>query len=75
MYTIGKLAKDANTNVSTIRYYLSQGLLEPVEKTQVGYMIFDESSLERLKQIITLRENDRRTIEEIKTIFKKRGLL
>jgi DNA-binding transcriptional MerR regulator len=75
MYTIGKLAKDADLPVYTVRFYISQGLLNPVEILQNGYMVFDESSLFKIKEIKQLREEDRRTIKEIKDYFKRRGIL
>lgn len=74
MYTIGKLAKDADLSISSIRFYINSGLLAPVETAKNGYMIFDESSLFKAKEIKQLRE-DRRTIKEIKDYFKKRGIL
>lgn len=46
--TIGKLAKQAEIGVQTIRYYERQGLLIPAGRTESGYRLYDEKGLKRL---------------------------
>lgn len=47
MLTIGKLAKQANVSVETIRYYQRIGLLRTPEKLE-SYRYYQSSDLERL---------------------------
>lgn len=51
-YSISKLAKDAGVSVHIVRDYMMRGLLQPVQRTEGGYSIFEEtSSLVRLRFI------------------------
>lgn len=50
-FTIGKLAKKANVNLETIRYYQRKGLLEKPEKPPNGYRIYPESTIDKLNFI------------------------
>lgn len=45
MYTIGKLAKSAEINLETIRYYERQGLIEQPKKPAKGYRQYSEDVL------------------------------
>ncbi len=49
--TIGHLAKDAQVNVETIRYYERLGLLPRSPRTQSGYRIFPDDAVRRLQFI------------------------
>jgi MerR family mercuric resistance operon transcriptional regulator len=48
-YTSSRLAEDAGVSVNVVRDYVIRGLLHPVRRTEGGYCIFDERSLERLR--------------------------
>jgi len=48
MYTISKLAKDANVGVETIRFYERKGLLEQPIKPMQGYRQYTEQALSRV---------------------------
>ena len=63
---IGQLAKQTDVNISTIRFWLSSGLLEVSETTASGYQLFSSSMVVRVEQIKTLKEQ-RFTIQEIKS--------
>ena len=63
---IGQLAKQTGVNVSTIRFWLTSGLLEVSETTPSGYQLFSSSMVVRVEQIKTLKEQ-RFTIHEIKS--------
>jgi len=63
---IGQLAKQTGVNVSTIRFWLTSGLLEVSETTPSGYQLFSSSMVVRVEQIKTLKEQ-RFTIQEIKS--------
>lgn len=47
-YTIGKLAKQANVGVETIRYYQNFGLLQEPPKPENGYRQYPKEALDRL---------------------------
>ena len=53
---IGHLAKLAQVNIDTIRYYERQKLLPPAARTASGYRQYTESDLERLQFILRSKE-------------------
>ena len=48
---IGSLAKQANVNVETIRYYERRRLLAKPMRTRAGYRIYDTDALRRVRFI------------------------
>ncbi|MBC3767379.1 MerR family transcriptional regulator [Neptunicella marina] len=48
MYTISKIAKEANVGVETIRFYERKGLLEQPIKPIQGYRQYTEQALSRV---------------------------
>ena len=48
MYTISKLAKEANVGVETVRFYERKGLLEQPIKPIQGYRQYTEQALSRV---------------------------
>lgn len=63
-YTIGQLAERSGFSASALRCYEQHELLEPVERTDAGYPLYDDSSLERLRFIARGKELGC-TLEEI----------
>ncbi|HPE81285.1 MAG: Zn(2+)-responsive transcriptional regulator [Sedimenticolaceae bacterium] len=49
--TIGKLARQANVGVETLRYYERRGLIEPQRRTDSGYRLYDDDAGRRLQFI------------------------
>ncbi|MFC3747753.1 MerR family transcriptional regulator [Paenibacillus sp. GCM10012306] len=47
-YLRGQVAKIANVNMETLRYYEKQGLLPPLQRSESGYRIYSEEVLDRL---------------------------
>ncbi|MGH8438928.1 MAG: MerR family transcriptional regulator [Pseudomonas sp.] len=47
-YTVGQLAKAADTKAVTIRYYEQQGLLPSATRTPAGYRLYTEIERDRL---------------------------
>ncbi len=47
-YSIGQLAQRSGFSASTLRYYDSIGLVEPADRTEAGYRIYDDDALTRL---------------------------
>src|ERR1044071_6632415 len=50
-YSIGQLAKLANTPVDTLRYYEKQGLIDPPQRGDNHYRYYNEDAVTRLKFI------------------------
>ena len=48
MYTIGRLARRANINADSIRFYERQGLLAPATKTDSGYRLYTDDAVRRI---------------------------
>jgi len=55
-YTVGQLAKAANVNIQTVRFYDRQGILKPASRTEAGYRIYDKEGVKRLNFIIQAKE-------------------
>lgn len=55
-FTIGELAKRAQVNIQTVRYYEREGVLEPISRRDSGYRIYNEESLKRLTFIRHAKE-------------------
>lgn len=45
---IGEAARQADLNPKTIRFYEEVGLINPVDRTQSGYRLFDAEAVSRL---------------------------
>lgn len=54
-------------------YYVSLGLLDPIQRTDGNYRLFDEDAIDRIKQIKLLQEQ-RFSLEEIQHILGKNQL-
>lgn len=54
-YTAGELAKVLGVSARTVRFYDEKRILKPVEHSESGYRIYDETSVERLQKILMLR--------------------
>jgi MerR family transcriptional regulator, mercuric resistance operon regulatory protein len=67
-YTIGALAKAAQVNVETIRYYQRRGLLQQPEAVGGGYRTYGETEVARLRAI-KRAQNLGFSLEEIETLL------
>ncbi len=56
MMTVNEVSKMTGVSVRTLHYYDEIGLLKPAVTTDAGYRLYDAASLERLQQILLLRE-------------------
>jgi len=65
MLKIGELANLTKQTVSTIRHWTKEGLLDVAEITESGYQIYDKQMVERVDQIIEMKDK-RMTLSEIK---------
>ena len=67
--TIGKLAKACEVKTDTVRYYESQGILEASGRTEAGYRIYSESTVDRLR-FVKRAQSLGFTLKEIKEILE-----
>ena len=69
---VGVLARQAGIPVSTIHYYVQQGLLRPAARTSGGYHLFNpDVALPRLRRIRDLQERERLRLAEIRERLDK----
>jgi DNA-binding transcriptional MerR regulator len=72
---IGELAGKANILPSKIRFYMQEGLIEPIDRSPGGYYLFnEESALERLRLIKELQEKHRLNLHEIRDELQSRPI-
>jgi DNA-binding transcriptional MerR regulator len=67
---IGEVAERTGTTARTIRYYEELGLLDPDEREKGKHRSFTEADVERLQDLIRLRELLGVSLEELKTIVE-----
>lgn len=56
MRTISQVADFTGVSVRTLQYYDEINLLKPTAVTDAGYRLYDETALEKLQQILFLKE-------------------
>ena len=47
MMTVNEVSKLTGVSIRTLQYYDTIGLLKPIEYTESGYRLYDDTSLER----------------------------
>ncbi len=70
--TIGKLAKQANVTIETIRYYQRKGLLIEPEKPVSGYRQYPAEAIARI-QFIKRAQQSGFTLKEIEELLSLDG--
>jgi len=70
--TIGKLAKQANVTIETIRYYQRRGLLTEPEKPVSGYRQYPAEAIARIKFIKRAQQSGF-TLKEIAELLSLDG--
>jgi DNA-binding transcriptional MerR regulator len=56
MMTVNEVSKLTGVSIRTLQYYDKIGLLHPAKYTEAGYRLYDDTSLEKLQQILLFRE-------------------
>ena len=69
MMAVNEVSKLTGVSIRTLQYYDTIGLLKPVEYTEAGYRLYDDTSLERLQQILLFKELEF-PLKEIKGIIE-----
>ncbi len=54
--TVIEVSRLTGISIRTLQYYDRIGLLQPAERTEAGYRLYDDTSLETLQQILLFRE-------------------
>jgi len=67
---ISELARQSGENISTIRYWTKEGILEVAKTTTSNYALYDPKMIGRVKLIRQLQDNQRLSILEIKKILR-----
>ncbi len=70
--TIGKLAKQANVTIETIRYYQRKGLLIEPEKPETGYRQYPVDAIARIRFIKRAQQSGF-TLKEISELLSLDG--
>ncbi len=55
MRTVHEVSKLTGVSIRTLQYYDKIGLLHPAQYTESGYRLYDDTSLEKLQQILLFR--------------------
>jgi MerR family Zn(II)-responsive transcriptional regulator of zntA len=71
MYRIGELSRLTGMSNDTLRYYEKMSLLQPAERTEAGYRLYDHSVVQRL-QFIQRAKSVGFTLEGIKELLSIR---
>ncbi|MGN0702539.1 MAG: MerR family transcriptional regulator [Lentihominibacter sp.] len=67
MMTVNEVSKLTGVSIRTLQYYDRIGLLRPAGRTDAGYRLYDDTSMEKLQQILLFRELEF-SLKEIKEI-------
>ena len=68
MMTVHEVSELTGVSIRTLQYYDQIGLLQPAQRTEAGYRLYDDTALERLRQILLFRELAF-SLDEIKAIL------
>ena len=68
MMTVHEVSELTGVSIRTLQYYDQIGLLQPAQRTEAGYRLYDDTALERLQQILLFRELAF-SLDEIKAIL------
>ena len=69
MMTVNEVSKLTGVSIRALQYYDKIGLLHPAEYTEAGYRLYDNTTLERLQQILLFRELEF-SLKEIQSILQ-----
>ena len=68
MYTVHEVSEMSGVSVRTLHHYDAIGLLKPASVTRAGYRLYDDTGLQRLRNILFFRELEF-SLREIKGIL------
>lgn len=56
-YMSGDLRAATGLSRTHLDYYLREGIVRPTARTESGYLLFDDTELERLRRVIAWRQD------------------
>ncbi len=65
---IGEVARQAGTTVRTVRFYLEEGLIEHIDRSDGGFYLFEPEVVDKVKFIRKLKELGM-SLKEIKSLY------
>ncbi len=68
-YKVGEIMEHTSISRQTIHNYTMLGLIKPIERTDSGHRLYDESVFERLRKIELLKLHH--TLSEIKDFLEQ----
>ncbi len=71
MYLIGELAKKSGVTTDTLRFYEKNGLIKPTGRSEAGYRIYSDTSLEQVMFILNSKQLGL-SLEEIRELLEIR---
>jgi len=90
MYTIGKVARLAGVSTDTLRYYEKERLITPASRTAVGYRLYNDEAVRRIRfikhaqhcgftlsdiqELVTLKQADNACCEDVRTLAIEKKL-
>ncbi|MDQ0189213.1 MerR family transcriptional regulator [Alicyclobacillus cycloheptanicus] len=75
MHTVEDVVRLLGVTPRTLHYYEEVGLVKPASRTAGGHRLYDDASVQKLQQILRLKNNLGYTLQEIKTILDQEALL
>ena len=63
---IGKVASLAHVAIPTVRYYISEELIKPDDKSKGGFMLFSPKVVDIIREVKRLQKEERLSIAEIR---------
>jgi len=68
-YKVGEIMRHTGLSRQTIHNYTMLGLIHPVERTESGHRLYDESVFDRIRRIELLKIH--RTLNEIREMLEE----
>jgi len=69
LYKVGEIMRHTKLSRQTIHNYTMLGLITPVERTEAGHRLYDETVFDRIRKIELLKIH--RTLGEIREMLDK----
>lgn len=67
-YKVGEIMRHTGLSRQTIHNYTMLGLIKPIERTDAGHRLYDESVFDRIRKIEMLKIH--RTLNEIREMLE-----
>lgn len=68
--TVEMVVQQFGVTARTLHYYEQMGLIVPAARTEGGHRLYDQGNIERLEQILRLKENLGYSLHDIKQILE-----